>query len=481
MSDTPPPKLNGPPHLAEARLALLKDWRGKRVTVMGLGWHGGQIAAIKYLARRGARLTVTDLLDESELADSLAALDGYRIDKFVLGRHDEDDFRTAEAVVVAPAVKPGNRFVRLAEEAGALITSEIELAIAETPGPLIGITGTVGKSTTATMCRDMLRAGGKRVRLVGNIGESLLDVVDDPADQFSAEDVTVFELSSFQLVRLESAEFRPDVAVLTGVSPNHLAWHGKFAAYGQVKRSVFVHQSAGDHAVVWHDDGEYRLGNGVVCHLIYPNAGRTTARFVEVDRTRRLVNVGIDPTRQPAHHEDNAAFAAAAAHACGVAAENIKEGYDRFRGLEYRFARTEAGGLTFVNDSKSTSDVAAASAANAVWQKTPRDRSAVIIDARTPFKQHEKMFAPGILGRCFIRYLTPGSDHAATDWPRADHLAPRGGLREAFAAATESLRAGGELLFSPGHPSQPAYRDYKERGEHFRRLVEEYRRSVEGV
>src|ERR1700716_1363126 len=122
------------------------DVRGRQITVMGLGRHGGGVAAARYLARRGARVTVTDVADAESLADSLTSLRGESIERFALGAHREADFRACDALVVNPAVRPDNPFRELARRSGAAITSEIELFLDACPATVIGVTGTNGKS-----------------------------------------------------------------------------------------------------------------------------------------------------------------------------------------------------------------------------------------------------------------------------------------------------------------------------------------------
>ncbi len=173
-------------------------------------------------ALAGAEVTVTDLADEPALAESIAQLGDVRIAKYALGRHHEEDFRTAEIVVVNPAVKPGNRFVQIARQAGAKITSETELFLDACPATVIGVTGTVGKSTTAAMTAAILQAGGRRTWLGGNIGHSLL--ADLP--EIGREDFVVLEMSSFQLHWLSDEARWPGMAVVTNCAANHLDWHG---------------------------------------------------------------------------------------------------------------------------------------------------------------------------------------------------------------------------------------------------------------
>src|SRR5262249_41968874 len=120
--------------------------QGRRITIMGLGRHGGGVAAARYCAQAGARVTITDLASDDSLSESIAQLNDLPIDRFVLGRHNSDDFRSADALLVNPAARPDNEFVSLARKNGAKITSEIELFLDACPAQVVGVTGTVGKS-----------------------------------------------------------------------------------------------------------------------------------------------------------------------------------------------------------------------------------------------------------------------------------------------------------------------------------------------
>ncbi len=206
------------------------------MTILGLGRHGGGVAAARYYALAGAIVRVTDLADADALRESLDRLADVPIAKFTLGRHEEDDFRDADVVVVNPAVRPGNSFVELAQRTGAMITSEIELFLDACPAQVIGITGTVGKSTTASMLAAIMKESGKTTWLGGNIGHSLLAELP----QISAHDVVVLELSSFQLHWLSERTHWPRGAVVTNCSPNHLDWHGSYENYMAAKRRLLA-------------------------------------------------------------------------------------------------------------------------------------------------------------------------------------------------------------------------------------------------
>ncbi len=137
------------------------DYHGRRATIMGLGHFGGGAAAARWLARQGAIVTVSDLADENALADSLAMLADVPIAAFSLGGHREEDFREAELVVVNPAVRPDSPGLQFARQCGARLVTELELFMENCPAPMIGVTGTNGKSTTAAMIASILKAGGQ--------------------------------------------------------------------------------------------------------------------------------------------------------------------------------------------------------------------------------------------------------------------------------------------------------------------------------
>ena len=193
------------------------DLRGRRITVMGLGEFGGGEAVVRFLVRRGAIVTLTDLKTESQLAVPLQRLTDEFPAKLRLGQHDLDDFTDADGVVVNPAVKPDNPFVQAAERANVPLTSEIRLFWTNCTAPILGITGTAGKSTTATLVRSLMQAAGIPCRLGGNIGHSLLNELDSLGQAW-----VILELSSFQLTDLDRGHFSPRIAVVTNFYPNHL-------------------------------------------------------------------------------------------------------------------------------------------------------------------------------------------------------------------------------------------------------------------
>jgi UDP-N-acetylmuramoylalanine--D-glutamate ligase len=437
----------------------LSGWTGKRVTVMGLGLHGGALGAVRFLARRGARVTVTDAADERSLQPSLDSLSDVNIERYRLGGHDEADFSNADVVVVNPAVRPEHPLIDVARRAGAEITTELGLLLDACPSRVIGVTGTVGKSSTATMIAGIFEAAGQRTWLGGNLGGSLLDRVDE----MQSDDVVVLEMSSFQLHWLPASVRWPAMAVVTNCQPNHLDWHGTMAHYAAAKRRLL--ENLPEHGVAVFDKHGPIVGDWMET---------TRRKTVSPAPDIELPNLSVEGR----HQRSNAALAAAAAAAWGCDLDAISAGLRNFRGLPHRLQFVaNVQGRRFINDSKSTTPVAAIAAlqnyAPDVW---------LIAGGRAKAADHSTLAAAigthsrgaaffgesaDAMFRC-TRERAPSFD--------ADRFTS---LREAFDWCWQRSRSGDAILLSPACASFDQYRDFAHRGEHFVELVDELKRSCE--
>jgi UDP-N-acetylmuramoylalanine--D-glutamate ligase len=427
------------------------DLRNRKVTIMGLGRHGGGVAAAKFCALRGAIVTVTDLANRTTLADSLAALRDVPIERFVLGEHREVDFITADIVVVNPAVKPDNVHIEQARRARTKITSEIELFLDECPATVVGVTGTVGKSTTAAMLTNILKTVGRRSWLGGNIGHSLL--ADLP--QISADDIVVLELSSFQLHWLSDTARWPRAAVVTNCLPNHLDWHGSWDHYATAKMRL-ISRLPTDGFVVLNDRDTEVSG--------WQPTGKT-AVF-----SSQYLNQ-LPALRVPGQHNRlNASCAAATAKQLRVGDGAISCGLAKFTGLPHRLHFVcEIEGRRFYNDSKSTTPAATIAALNTM------DRPTWLIlggaDRQIELSDFAREVMPLVQGVSFFgamrQKLSTSFQQIAKEFPRY----PGEVLSDAFAWCWQQSKRGDAILLSPGWPSTDQYRDFVHRGEEFEKLV----------
>lgn len=457
----------------ESEPPLINDFRKLRVTVMGLGRFGGGIGVTRWLARQGARVTVTDMKPADQLQDALEALSGLDF-KTRLGGHDANDFRATDLLVVNPAVKPDHELLQVARDAGVPLATEINLFLERCPARVVGVTGSVGKSTVTAMIATILRGAGAQCLAGGNLGGSLLDDLDTITPQH----VIALELSSFQLHYTPLIRWSPRVAVITNISPNHLDWHGTFAAYVADKLNLVRFQDPerdtcvipdedplreqfnllhGDLAGVWRfgvDDGS-------------PVARLQTTSAIDCDDVRQNWSVSL---RTPgAHNLLNAAAALTATHALGVDPAGAAAALTAFTGLEHRLqlVATRAG-VSYYNDSKSSTPAAAITAISAMSAPT-----SVILGGYDKGVDLREM-AEFAARRCeFIACLgATGPAIAAAARAAGGNAECFDSLEAAFAACVLRAKPGEAVLLSPGCASWGMFSDFRERGERFCALVE---------
>ena len=363
---------------------------GKKVLVMGLGRFGGGVGVARWLVAQGAIVTVNDTAGAEELKDSIKALQGLPI-RFLFEGHPREEFLAADLLVVNPAVNKGNVTVlKEALERGVPYTTEMNLFLERCKGFTVGVTGSVGKSTTTTLIDAALRAGlghcqmpiadrrleegaptrqsamgngqSPRVFLGGNIGRSLL--LELP--EIGEGDVVLLELSSFMLEETPRIQWSPNVAVVTNVFPNHLDRHNTMAEYAAAKQNILQFQGAADVAIL-NDDHEVvsRWGD--------------FAKGKVVKYSTRDANMKMPLVIPGEHNQSNAAAAVAvvdavAAKISGVDRATAIAAIQQFPGLAHRLALVHSkeieGGVVkrvvrFYNDSKATSPDASITALQA--------------------------------------------------------------------------------------------------------------------
>lgn len=448
------------------------ELRGRRVLVVGLARSG--VAAAKLLAREGALVVATDRRSPVELASTVEALLPLGI-RFELGGHVEASFTSAELIVCSPGVPLAHPHFVAARKAGVPIVGEVELAASFVKEPIVGITGTNGKSTTTSLIAHLLEASGRTVFAGGNLGVPLSERVLEGGER----DVSVVELSSYQLEAVE--RLRVKIAVLTNLSPDHLDRYPSAEAYYEAKRAIFRCQTPDDRAIL--NGGDQKV---LDLHLGAPSLPLTFQRGASVvergavDDGSRLVVRGLPQSpdeevydslplglRGP-HNRENAMAAILAARLCGADPASIQAGLLSFRGLPHRLESVKIrGGVEWINDSKATNVDSTATALEALdgpilWIAGGLGKNAPY----TPLR-------PLLAGRVKA-ILAIGSDAGRILEELGDVVPGRacGTLADAVKAASELSSEGDQVLLSPACASFDQFKSYEERGEVFRGLVE---------
>jgi len=438
---------------------------GMRVTVVGAARSG--IAAAELLARRGARVTLSEQRAHVEEAEHLRAL-GVALE---LGGHRPESFSGTDLLVLSPGVPPEQPDVQRARERGIPIIGELELASRWLQGRVIAITGTKGKSTTTTLTGRLLAAAGFKVAIGGNIGAPLSAQVRES----TPDTLHVVEASSFQLEQIVT--FHPWIAVLLNFSPDHLDRHPDVDAYRAAKARVFENQTSEDWAVFNADDPtvlEMVRHNRARRWLFSPARAIGEGTLVEngwiaavrAGQLSRLVPLSAIHLLGPHLIADVMAAATVGAIA-GVDSPAMTAAVDSFHGLEHAMELVaDVGGVRFVNDSKATNVEAAIKSIESF-------SSGVVPIVGGRFKGGDlrllrEPLAPRAKAVVAIGEARPLVREALQDVTPV-HLAET--LEDAVDQAYELAKPAGVVLLAPACSSFDMFRDYAERGRRFKEAV----------
>lgn len=442
--------------------------RGRHVLVAGLGTTGR--ALVRFLCRRGARVTVTDSAPAAELREALAELRDCA-PAMELGGHREESFQSADLVVLSPGV-PGDRGpAARAAASGIPVIGEIELAYRFMKTPILAVTGTNGKSTATLLAGEMLKAAGFRVFVGGNLGTPLISY----ADEDDAADFAVAEVSSFQLDTID--QFAPRIAVCLNITPDHLDRYADFSAYVRSKARIFENQTQKETAVVNRADPAIRQ--------LLPEIAAQVLPFPAGDESAvgaRLEGFAIHfrlPEKEPfqvscsrssligAHNRENIAAAGLAAAAAGASPESIQQTVDRFRALPHRMEPVAViDGVHYIDDSKAT-NVDAVSRALAAFE-TP---VILIMGGRGKgggYSALKRLF-PGRVKHLVVLGEAAGEIEAELGGLCGTSRAES--MSEAIGAAGRHAEAGDTVLLSPACASFDMYASYAARGDDFAACV----------
>jgi UDP-N-acetylmuramoylalanine--D-glutamate ligase len=335
---------------------VLMELDGKRVLVVGLGRSG--VASALFLQSRGARVTVSDAKSEDQLREQIPTLldAGIAVET---GAHGERTFRNQDLIIVSPGVPVDAEPLVQARALGQPVIGEIELAFQFLNGPIVAITGSNGKTTTTTLVGEIIAACGFNTLVGGNIGTAAISLTE----KATPETAIVLEVSSFQLETIRS--FRPKVAVVLNVTPDHLDRHHTFKAYVDAKARIFENQQADDFAVLNADDPAcVELEERTRAQVFWFSREHEveSGSFVRdgqiVFRGNGLAQTVLAVPEIPlkgSHNLENVLAAVCAGALMGCAPEKIRNAIVNFKAVEHRLEYVATiGGVEYYNDSKAT-------------------------------------------------------------------------------------------------------------------------------
>lgn len=443
--------------------------KGKRVVILGFARQGQALA--RWLTGIGAQVVVSDQKLDLPTAD-------YPQVEFVLGEHPENLLAGADLLCISGGVPLDLPLVQTALQRGVPLSNDAQIFMERCPAPVIGITGSAGKTTTTTLVGQMVERGGFRTWVGGNIGSVLLEVLSE----IRPEDWVVMELSSFQL---EIMTCSPQIAAVLNITPNHLDRHGTMEAYTQAKAQILLHQRESDTAILCRDNaGSYQLQEAARGETLWFSAQEMVANGAFLAGQRLLVTGhssldgaphvicerGEIPLRGD-HNVLNALAACAIAGAANVSHEIMAEVLRAFKGVEHRLETVRVlDGVVYVNDSIATAPERVVAALRSYSE--PLILLAGGKDKNLPWE--EMMTLALHKARCIVAFgdaaslVVETARRIAGDEKKVKRVAT---LTEAVAQARALAQPGDVVLLSPGGTSYDAYRDFAERGEHFRHLV----------
>ncbi len=448
--------------------AYLQSLRDKKVAVFGLGVSNRPL--VRLLAAHGIDVTGCDRMEQpDENLLELQSLDA----KLKLGSGYLDGVE-ADVVFRTPGMRPDAPALQRLRDAGARITSEMAAFFAVCPCPIIAVTGSDGKTTTTTLIAELLRRAGRRVWVGGNIGRPLLP----EAERIAPDDLAVLELSSFQLMDLDAS---PHVAVVTNLAPNHLDVHRDMAEYVSAKENIFLHQKPGD-VLVLNLDNEITesFGAKAVGEVRYFSRQDRPARGVYLrddviwrDDMPVLTRADI---RIPGLHNVENYMAAICAVEGLVPDDDIRAVARTFAGVEHRIELVrEKDGVKFYNDSIASSPTRTIAGLRSFDQKV------ILIaggyDKHIPYDTLGPEIVEHVRALVLTGATAPNIREAVVHAPRyrqgSPELLEADSFEQAVRLAAAIAHPGDVVLLSPASASFDCFRNFMERGDAFKRLVQE--------
>ncbi|HEY4905486.1 MAG TPA: UDP-N-acetylmuramoyl-L-alanine--D-glutamate ligase [Candidatus Sulfotelmatobacter sp.] len=448
------------------------ELNGKRVLVVGLGKSG--VASALFLKAQGARVTVSDTKSGDELHNEIPVLLDHGI-TVETGGHGERTFRGQDLIVVSPGVPVDAPALVQARSQGEAVIGEIELAARFLPGPIVAITGSNGKTTTTALIGEIMTAASFPTLVGGNIGTPAISL----AGQAKPETVIVLEVSSFQLETIET--FRPKIAIVLNITPDHLDRHGTFDAYVDAKARIFENQGSGDFAVLNADDPTCAaMAARTKAQVFWFSRQKEVHRgawvrdgnilFRDASKRSEVMLVSEIPLKG-AHNLENVLAAVCAGALMGCAPEKIRQAVRDFKAVEHRleFVATVRG-VDYYNDSKATNVDATIKALESFSAGVHlilggKDKGSDYSLLNDLLRQRVKcVYTIGAAAAKIESQIVSSKDGGP-------EVVPAETLENAIRKANAAAQPGDVVLLAPACASFDQFKNYEHRGQMFKEIV----------
>jgi UDP-N-acetylmuramoylalanine--D-glutamate ligase len=451
------------------------EFQGRTAVVVGIGI--SNLPLIRYLLAKGARVIACDKKSEAELGERALELRRRGVE-LSTGPTYLEPLAQHDLIFLTPGIPKHLPEIAAARDRGATILGEIGLVMASCRAPVIGITGSAGKTTTTTLIGEIMKASGRETYVGGNIGTPLIEQVESIPESAAA----VLELSSFQLQLTGGRS--PQLSVITNISPNHLDVHASMEEYIEAKKNIFRFQRPHETVILNYGDPLVRSFAGealgrVVFFWREGDPGTETCAFIRGDEVIFRYQGREYPVMKVweiqllgRHNQENVLAAVAAAFLAGAGLHAIRSVITRFTGVEHRLEPVrEVDGARWYNDSKATSPAEAVAALETL--EAPIVLIAGGSDKGIPFDPIAPLVAQKVKALILTGPTAPKIEQAVRAGGYTGPVHHAAGMAEAVQLARQAAAPGDNVVLSPACASFDAYRNFEERGRHFKQLVNE--------
>lgn len=433
---------------------MINKYKDKKVLIFGLGLNQGGVGSAKFFASHGAKVRITDLKSAEILKSSINELKQFPEIEYMLGEHRNEDIDWADLIIKNPAVKPNNQYIQYALKIGKLVETDMGIFLNYVNHQqIIGITGTKGKSTTASLIYEVLRKTNKNVLMAGNIGKSVLDIIDS----INSESLVVLEISSFQLEAFDLHKVSPKRAVITNITPDHLNYYSSMEDYINAKKVIAKYQTKDDYLFLRKNDPITTSPDFIKDFISEINY------FSEDDLPENF-----HPILEGRHNLQNMSAALALSTSFNLNRQQTLDILSQFKGVAFRLEKIlNNNGITIFNDSAATSPEAG------IYALETYPNSILIcggMNKKMDYKKYTEVLAKNVK-KVFL--LEGDSTDAILSFlnTKIPAYGPYDNLEELLLEVKRQVKPGDIILFSPAATSFNLFQNEFDRGRKFNEAV----------